>query len=669
MCRGSSWDDEFLTTIVELYIVIEESTWLSFVCVCKLVRINREALRSRKRLIGPTRGRASDSFSRSVERSCTNASSGWGALCSPPDDQVNASIEALCIYDEFELSAWVAKDGGGCPSSTAPALAQPIAISSSPPKVQEIPSEEVTKKVTVASGKHLIEATSSQRKKAKVIGRHKSHKKREGSKSQAVKGKGPTSPVDEVLTLRARPKSVRELCNARPRVDDRDYHVIRVSSLPEHDPNAPLEMHLSPLTHGIQIWQHEATLVKYAWEVQIPQLATDLYTLSSEVLTTKPQKLWCWVLYLTRHVSEVMRHGSSRDDGLFTTTMELYVVVEESMWLGSARVCKLVRISSSFSGSTERSYIEASLRRPLRPGRRSRGRRKGATFGGMASWVLSNCCGLRPLPASFPRPNSGLLIAASLKPLKRRPLFSRAVGLGGRREWALRVSAPLQVAPLEDETESGEGSGEPSLKGSDGKGETFDPGMPPPFGLAEIRAAIPKHCWVKDPWRSMSYVLSEKLYRSLDSSTRKLRFTLPFPMFAYPFYLEWSYLRGGLTTLDRDYGWLNNIHHDIGTHVVHHLFPQIPHYHLVEAVSTTYFLLRFTWIYSMEFLIELPLSYQTEAAKPVVGKYYREPAKSGPLPLHLLGVLVRSLKHDHYVNDTGEVVYYQTDSRLRGASD
>uniref|UniRef100_A0A453AJC1 Fatty acid desaturase N-terminal domain-containing protein n=1 Tax=Aegilops tauschii subsp. strangulata TaxID=200361 RepID=A0A453AJC1_AEGTS len=33
--------------------------------------------------------------------------------------------------------------------------------------------------------------------------------------------------------------------------------------------------------------------------------------------------------------------------------------------------------------------------------------------------------------------------------------------------------------------------------------------------------------------------LPEKLYRSLDSSTRKLRFALPFPMLAYPFYL-WS---------------------------------------------------------------------------------------------------------------------------------
>ena len=59
---------------------------------------------------------------------------------------------------------------------------------------------------------------------------------------------------------------------------------------------------------------------------------------------------------------------------------------------------------------------------------------------------------------------------------------------------------------------------------------------------------------------------------------------------------EWNYMRGGLSTIDRDYGIFNKIHHDIGTHVVHHLFPQIPHYHLCEA---------------------------TEAVKPVLGDYYR----------------------------------------------
>lgn len=31
--------------------------------------------------------------------------------------------------------------------------------------------------------------------------------------------------------------------------------------------------------------------------------------------------------------------------------------------------------------------------------------------------------------------------------------------------------------------------------------------------------------------------LSEKIYKTLDTATRLLRFTLPFPMLAYPFYL------------------------------------------------------------------------------------------------------------------------------------
>ena len=34
--------------------------------------------------------------------------------------------------------------------------------------------------------------------------------------------------------------------------------------------------------------------------------------------------------------------------------------------------------------------------------------------------------------------------------------------------------------------------------------DDFDPSAPPPFRIAEIRAAIPKHCWIKNPWRSLS---------------------------------------------------------------------------------------------------------------------------------------------------------------------
>lgn len=352
---------------------------------------------------------------------------------------------------------------------------------------------------------------------------------------------------------------------------------------------------------------------------------------------------------------------------------------------------------------------------------------------------------------------------------------------------------------------------------------TFDPSAPPPFKIAEIRAAIPSHCWVKNPWKSLSYVLrdvvivtaliaaaihfnnwfiwplywiaqgtmfwaifvlghdcghgsfsnsgklnsvvghilhssilvpfhgwrishrthhqnhghvekdeswvplTEKTYKSLDNMTKTMRYTFPFPIFAYPFYLwnrspgkegshfnpysklfspserkdvitstlcwgimfcvliylsliktpifllkvygvpywifvmwldfvtymhhhgykqklpwyrgkEWDYLRGGLTTVDRDYGWVNNIHHDIGTHVIHHLFPQIPHYHLVEA---------------------------TEAAKGVLGNYYREPEKSGPIPHHLIKYFLSSISQDHFVSDTGDVVFYQADPHLQ----
>lgn len=43
--------------------------------------------------------------------------------------------------------------------------------------------------------------------------------------------------------------------------------------------------------------------------------------------------------------------------------------------------------------------------------------------------------------------------------------------------------------------------------------------------------------------------------------------------------------RTGLSTIDRDFGIFNKIHHNIETHVVHHLFPTIPHYNLVEATE------------------------------------------------------------------------------------
>jgi omega-6 fatty acid desaturase (delta-12 desaturase) len=49
---------------------------------------------------------------------------------------------------------------------------------------------------------------------------------------------------------------------------------------------------------------------------------------------------------------------------------------------------------------------------------------------------------------------------------------------------------------------------------------------------------------------------------------------------------EWDWLRGALSTVDRDYGILNKVFHNItDTHVAHHLFSTMPHYHAMEATK------------------------------------------------------------------------------------
>merc|ERR1712153_287914 len=48
----------------------------------------------------------------------------------------------------------------------------------------------------------------------------------------------------------------------------------------------------------------------------------------------------------------------------------------------------------------------------------------------------------------------------------------------------------------------------------------------------------------------------------------------------------YSWMKGALCTMDRDYGVMNILHHHIGdTHVAHHLFSYMPHYHAEEATE------------------------------------------------------------------------------------
>ena len=51
--------------------------------------------------------------------------------------------------------------------------------------------------------------------------------------------------------------------------------------------------------------------------------------------------------------------------------------------------------------------------------------------------------------------------------------------------------------------------------------------------------------------------------------------------------VEWTWLRGAFSTIDRDYGtFLNYTHHHIqDSHVIHHLWSKMPHYNAIKATK------------------------------------------------------------------------------------
>jgi fatty acid desaturase len=92
---------------------------------------------------------------------------------------------------------------------------------------------------------------------------------------------------------------------------------------------------------------------------------------------------------------------------------------------------------------------------------------------------------------------------------------------------------------------------------------------------------------------------------------------------------EWTWIKGALSAVDRPYPWIiDELHHHIGsTHVCHHVFHELPHYHAVEA---------------------------TRALKRVLGKHYRYDATP------ILQALWNTARDCHYVDDVSGVQYYRS---------
>jgi len=91
---------------------------------------------------------------------------------------------------------------------------------------------------------------------------------------------------------------------------------------------------------------------------------------------------------------------------------------------------------------------------------------------------------------------------------------------------------------------------------------------------------------------------------------------------------SWNFVRGALTTVDRDYGWFLNhaLHHIQDSHVAHHLFSQMPHYNAIKA---------------------------TPYLKEKLGQYYLYDKTP------VFKALMRAAAKCVFVEDTGDILFYR----------
>ncbi|KAF4396674.1 hypothetical protein G4B88_028988 [Cannabis sativa] len=117
---------------------------------------------------------------------------------------------------------------------------------------------------------------------------------------------------------------------------------------------------------------------------------------------------------------------------------------------------------------------------------------------------------------------------------------------------------------------------------------------PPPSVLAPSRSYLLKFRTLKRPFTRPSVIFKSEQTADINFDCIDPSNVSNTATYASS---EWDWLKGALSTVDRDYGSLLNrvFHHLTDAHVAHHLFATIPHYHVNEA---------------------------TKAIKPILGEYY-----------------------------------------------
>jgi omega-3 fatty acid desaturase (delta-15 desaturase) len=112
------------------------------------------------------------------------------------------------------------------------------------------------------------------------------------------------------------------------------------------------------------------------------------------------------------------------------------------------------------------------------------------------------CSGFLSLSSSSSSVVPGLGLGLELSRWRRRKWTSTT----SRRRSENGGVVAMVAVPFRPLTLPTEEPGAAEDDGDDDEKREFDPSAIPPFTLADIRAAIPKHCWEKNVWKSMSFV-------------------------------------------------------------------------------------------------------------------------------------------------------------------
>ncbi|RRT85361.1 hypothetical protein B296_00005043 [Ensete ventricosum] len=232
----------------------------------------------------------------------------------------------------------LSKVGVGRPTSASlmpvnASASEQLAELASPLDVQEIPTDKVargtfverTRGTSEVPSKHLVEELIGRRKKTKVSSQHRSHREgddQDKSKSRAAKGKEPTSPTEETPTTRARPRSMKELCDVRLGKDGRDYHAIRVSEQLERAFDAPLEVDLTQLAHGGQVWLDGEPSATYVRNHHYYMALMDQVHDAGQVITSMDKS------EILREEIQKLKDGGNPDAGQLVDARELLVDFE-----------------------------------------------------------------------------------------------------------------------------------------------------------------------------------------------------------------------------------------------------------------------------------------------------------------------------------------------------